>query len=130
MHTARPIAYLNKKWLCFNGKSYFMMEYISGMHAGDFFAQHPQHEKNAEIIKRIMNLLSNITKLKITHGDLKITNILIDTKEKPILIDLDGAAEHASSSSLHGAWKREIKRFLKNFKDQPELMEKFRAELN
>lgn len=128
--TAKPIAFIEKICLGLRGKSYFVMEYVSDKHAGEYFAQHPtQDEKASEMVTRITALLKNLAKLNITQGDLKVTNFLINHHEQPVLIDLDGAAEHVSLSSLRGAWRREIKRFLKNFRDQPSICEKFREEL-
>ncbi len=126
--TAKPIAFIEKKWLGFRGKSYYVTEYVSSEHAGDYFAS-INPEKITEMVKQIGTLLKNIAKVEVTHGDLKITNILIDANKKPILIDLDGAAEHSSLSSLRSAWRKEIKRFLRNFDDKPLISKQFKAEL-
>lgn len=128
--TAKPVAFIEKKWLGLRGKSYYVTEYISGEHIGDYFQQHQTDESQiTAMIKHIITLLKNIAKLEITHGDLKMTNILIDQEKQPVLIDLDGAAEHVSLSSLRSAWRKEIKRFLANFSHQPALLEKFKTEL-
>ena len=68
-------------------------------------------EKIQNMVKRISLLLKNVAKVEITHGDLKITNILINAAEQPVLIDLDGAAEHGSLSRLRKAWQNELARF-------------------
>ncbi len=131
VNTAKPVAFIERKLLGFRGKSYFVMEYIPGEQANLFFAKHRQEEaKTAAMLARVVHLLRSTAKLEITHGDLKITNILINNREQPVLIDLDGAQEHASLSSLRFAWQKEIKRFLRNFEDQPSLREKFKLELN
>ena len=128
--TAKPVAFIEQRYLGLRGKSYYVTEYISGEHVGDYFMRNrAEEDKVAEMIKRMTALLKNTAKLEITHGDLKITNILVNANEYPMLIDLDGAVEHASLSSLHGAWRKEIKRFLQNFRDQPSLRERFKMEL-
>jgi serine/threonine protein kinase len=63
-----------------------------------------------------------------THGDLKITNILIDEHEHPVLIDFDGAKEHASKARLKKSWHEEIKRFLANFASNPAISNQFKVE--
>lgn len=124
--TAKPIAFLEKRYLGFRGKSYYVTEYVSGEHAGEYFDRNYKDDSKVnEMVKRITTLLKNIAKLEISHGDLKISNILINQQEQPVLIDLDGTAEHISLSSLQKAWRKEIKRFLKNFQNQPVIGERF-----
>lgn len=127
--TAKPVGFIDKKYLGWRGKSYFISEYISAMHLGNFFAEHQNEEQTDNMIKQVTQLLKNLSKLKITHGDLKETNILIDENLQPVLIDLDGMVEHQSTMGLRAAWRKEIKRFLANFKDKPALEEKFKAAL-
>jgi tRNA A-37 threonylcarbamoyl transferase component Bud32 len=129
--TAKPVAFIEKRFLGCRGKSYYVTEYISGEHAVAYFVQNrAQEEKTTEMIKRLTTLLKNTAKLDITHGDLKMTNILINANDYPVLIDLDGAIEHASLSSLDSAWRKEIKRFLQNFHDQPTVRDRFTMEFN
>lgn len=124
--TAKPIAFIERNILGFRGTSYYITEYISGDNAGEFFNRHEvNEEKTKSMVKRLSELLKNITKLNVTHGDLKITNILIDKQEQPVFIDLDGAKEHLSRLSLSQAFRKEKKRFLKNFSDQPTLWNQF-----
>lgn len=126
LHTALPVAFIEKRFFMFRGKSYLITEYIHGQHIGDYFKQHTNDDL---MIERVTQLLKNIAKLEITHGDLKMTNILVAENLQPTLIDLDGAAEHLSISSLDKAWRREIKRFLRNFENQPALLKQLRQEL-
>lgn len=130
VQTAKPIAFIEKRFMGLRGKSYYITEYVSGEHAGQYFTKHEQQEvKVTRMIDRVTQLLKNIAKCEVTHGDLKATNILINTREEPIMIDLDGAKEHVSLSGLRKAWQKEIKRFLKNFRDQPALRSRFKNEL-
>lgn len=128
--TAKPVAFVEKRFYGLRGKSYYVTEYVAGENAGEFFG-HRKHagDKVLDMIRRITALLKGVAKLEITQGDLKATNILINAHGQPVLIDLDGAAEHASLSSLRSAWKKEIKRFLQNFQDHPSILAKFKDEL-
>lgn len=129
IRTAKPVAFIEKRFLGLRGQSYYVTEYVSGEHVAEYFTRHRNsEEKTSRMVKSVTDLLKSIAKLKITHGDLKATNMLIDANEQPVLIDLDGALEHASLSSLRNAWRKEIKRLLDNFRDQPSLCEKFNLE--
>jgi tRNA A-37 threonylcarbamoyl transferase component Bud32 len=128
--TATPVAFLENRVLGMCGVSYYVTEYISGEHAGDYFAHHSDNpEKIQNMIKRISSLLKNVAKIEVTHGDLKITNILVNAAQQPVLIDLDGAAEHSTQSGLRKAWQKELLRFLANFSTNPGLQKKFEMEL-
>lgn len=128
--TATPIAFIENHTFGVKGVSYYVMEYISGEHAGDYFARNSlKSDKVLNMIKRISALLKSVAKIEVTHGDLKITNILINAAEQPVLIDLDGAAQHASVSGLRKAWQKELARFLENFHANPVLRKKFEVEL-
>jgi tRNA A-37 threonylcarbamoyl transferase component Bud32 len=128
--TAKPVAYIEHRYLGFRGKSYFITEYIPGSHANEFFMLHQHNFKKIdEMVASITTLLKNLLKLKLTHGDLKTTNILITPTDRPLLIDLDGTTEHLSTPALQQAWHKEITRFLKNFVNQPEILKKFQQTL-
>lgn len=128
--TAKPMAFIDKRFFCFRGKSYLVMEYIPGQDIAEYFQGVAGDEsKTNSMVKRIVCILKGLAMLDVTHGDLKSSNILIDQKDQPILIDFDGAVEHSNQSSLRTAWKKEIKRFFKNFDNQTSVKEKFVREL-
>jgi len=128
--TAHPVAYLESKKFGMRGVSYYVTEYVSGIHAGDYLNRNlSKSDKTQAMVKRISDLLKSVAKVDVTHGDLKISNILVNAREQPVLIDLDGAAEHPSLSGLRKAWHKELDRFLLNFKANPGLQKKFEMEL-
>jgi Ser/Thr protein kinase RdoA (MazF antagonist) len=52
--------------------------------------------------------------LRITHGDLKASNLLWDA-DRLVLIDLDAMCQHASPAGFARAWQRDRARFLRNW---------------
>lgn len=112
--TPKPIAYIEKKCLGMRSTAYYFCEYYSGVTADEYFQQQAENFK-LPMVKKLSQVLRNLAKLMISHGDLKLTNILINEQHQPVLIDLDGTKEHLSLSSLRAAWRDEIARFLKNF---------------
>jgi len=73
-----------------------------------------------------VQLLKNIHALNISHGDLKITNIMI-SESKPVIIDLDSMKQHSNKYFFNKAKTRDIKRFLKNWQDTPSLAKLFQS---
>ncbi|SRR5579883_155672 len=117
--TARPIAFIEKHFLGFRGKSYFVMEAIDAPHVGEYFSPFRSDNDNFVLVaERVMQLIKNLTQINLTHGDLKKTNILIKN-DYPVLIDLDGMTEHFSKFRLNRAYHKELKRFMKNWDSQP-----------
>lgn len=119
--TAKPVAYIENQVVGLRGKSYFIMEYVDAPHAGQYFENYTlDNSEFTEIAERIVRLFSNLARLWITHGDLKMTNILIKN-QRPIIIDLDGMLEHNTILGLNRSYRKEMERFMKNWQDQPNL---------
>ncbi|HLB57431.1 MAG TPA: lipopolysaccharide kinase InaA family protein, partial [Gammaproteobacteria bacterium] len=119
--TAKPVACIEYRFLGLRSKSYFIMEYIEGPHLGNYFSRYRYGDAEAEkVAERVVNLFKNLGELRMTHGDLKMTNILV-ANNHPVLIDLDGMIAHRSAASFRRAFKKEINRFMKNWEDQPDV---------
>ncbi len=120
--TAKPVAFIEKRFFGLRGKSYFIMEKVPGENLIDFFANYssddPHEPHYVKVAVRVATLLKNLAKLLLSHGDLKATNILVQD-ERPVLIDLDGMIEHHSQGEMRRAYRREIRRFMRNWENQP-----------
>lgn len=62
----------------------------------------------------ITTLFATLHRLKISHGDLKATNLLWH-EGKVWLIDLDATTQHRSEVAYHKAWRRDRERLLRNW---------------
>ena len=115
--TAKPVAFIEKRFMGLRGRSYLLMEYTGSEHAGEFFVNHVEDQAGSQFVaQQMMALFEGLARLRITHGDLKMTNILIH-KYKPLLIDLDGMHEHRTAKGFKRAFQQEIKRFMFNWRD-------------
>ena len=123
--TPKPLAFIEKRFLGLRQRSYFIMEYVEGPHAGEYFSRYRSDENEfTQVAKRIVVLLNQLAELQITHGDLKMTNILIN-HERPLIIDLDGMQEHQHSLSFKRTFKKEMGRFMRNWESFPSVRELF-----
>lgn len=124
--TAKPVAFIEKRFLGLRRQSYFIMEFVEGQRADAFFdAASLNSEQSSAIAKRIISLFFQLARLRLSHGDLKITNILLTPQQEPVLIDLDGMREHRSSRSLWQRFSKDLERFLENWRERPELRQLF-----
>jgi len=92
--TPKPLAYIEqRRWLLI-WQSYLVTEYIEGQELRNFLRDNKTSEEERSIaMRQVKNLLDKMGKYRITHGDLKHTNILV-TENGPVLTDLDAMKVH------------------------------------
>jgi len=92
--TPKPLAYIEQYKGKLVWKSYLITEYVEGQKLYDFLRDDNITEQQwLNKIQQVVKLLDKMGKYRITHGDLKHTNILI-TDNGPVLTDLDGMKVH------------------------------------
>jgi tRNA A-37 threonylcarbamoyl transferase component Bud32 len=123
--TAQPVALLEtRKYGCVRGKAYFLSKYVDAPDAVQFFKQTTSTAQRSDGIKNICSLLYKLYLLKISHGDMKATNIKILGCE-PVLIDLDAMQQHKYTSAAEAAHVRDLKRLMHNWQNEPALYNAF-----
>ena len=102
--TPRPLAYIEQRKNKLVWKSYLVTKYVEGQKLYDFL-QHNKagQQEHSKVTQQLRELLDKLQKHRISHGDLKHSNILV-TENGPILTDLDGMKVHT------GNWLFKIKR--------------------
>jgi tRNA A-37 threonylcarbamoyl transferase component Bud32 len=123
--TARPVALVETKWLGLKGKAYFLTAYVDAPDMAQFFATTNDKRLRSEAIKQVVQLFYRLHLLKISHGDMKASNIKVLTDGSPLLIDLDSMRQHCTDSFAQKNHVRDIKRFMQNWKDTPSLYNAF-----
>jgi len=92
--TPRPIGYIDRRRGLLTWKSYLITEYVQGQILHHFLRDvNVTQERRSAVAKQVAELLDKLGKYRITHGDLKHTNILI-TETGPVLTDLDAMKVH------------------------------------
>ncbi|MEY3651100.1 MAG: hypothetical protein RLZZ351_465, partial [Pseudomonadota bacterium] len=128
--TPKPIALIEKRWWGLRGKAYFLSEYLDAPDAHDYFAKIKNKKLQTVAIKNIVDLFYRMHLLKLSHGDMKSSNIkLLDGN--PSLIDLDSMRQHRCDFFALKAHVQDLRRFMQNWQAQPALynmfVEKFTA---
>ena len=119
--TPRPIAFVEKRTGPAKRTSYFVSEYVSGQSYRDYFsvARASQDSKN-RLAGRLADMLATLARYRVGHGDMKATNLII-VAGSPYLVDLDGMRQYKSAAGFDRAHQRDIRRFLENWADQPDV---------
>lgn len=92
--TPKPLAYIEKRKGLLLWQSYLVTEYVQGQNLHGFSQNDcitEQHRKR--VVQQVVELLERLGKYRISHGDLKHSNILI-TDNGPVLTDLDAMKAH------------------------------------
>jgi UDP-glucose:(heptosyl)LPS alpha-1,3-glucosyltransferase len=122
--TAKPVALLEKRCGPLRGTSYFISEYIAGTRLDAYLTETSTPEEQLFISEKILALFKRLADMRLSHGDLKATNILMVGSE-PFLIDLDAMRLHQLNWRWRKARQRDWQRFLKNWQNEPEIQKTF-----
>jgi tRNA A-37 threonylcarbamoyl transferase component Bud32 len=111
--TPRPLALVEQRAGPLRGKAWLITEYCDGESLAERYPD-PDTAPPAAELDAIGALLGQLVAARISHGDLKATNLLW-CDGKPHLIDLDAMRQHASAAVFRRAWEKDSARFLRNW---------------
>ncbi|MDY6972153.1 MAG: lipopolysaccharide kinase InaA family protein [Thermodesulfobacteriota bacterium] len=129
IRTAKPIAFVEKRWGPFRSKAYFVTEYVDGLDLRSLFHSDGQQKTDKETLarqfKELFQLLANAS---ISHGDCKTTNF-IAARDGLSILDLDAMREHRLKWRAYSALRGDLERLMQNWEDLPEVENTLRKEL-
>ncbi len=85
-----------------------------------------QYHAPDTLAPKLREIFQTMAKNRITHGDLKATNIIIDQEGRPHFIDNDDASLHHSQRRYEKARQKDERQFLRNWESDPALHDLFR----
>lgn len=114
IETPRPLGFVEKSKGHFIQESYYISEYTDAVSLYTFLANPALTQADREkMADRIVELMVQLGKRRLTHGDMKRTNILVGD-EKLILIDLDSMKLHGVGLTCQLEIAQDIKRLAKD----------------
>jgi tRNA A-37 threonylcarbamoyl transferase component Bud32 len=122
INTPLPVALIEQRIGPFRSVAFLVTEAISAL---------PLNKATAQGVDCVGEVATQIKKLaasKISHGDMKATNLLVKGNEV-YLIDLDAMKQHHSEHSFKEALAADMERFMRNWSDQPEVHKAFKVQL-
>jgi tRNA A-37 threonylcarbamoyl transferase component Bud32 len=109
--TPKPLVYFEQRRGFLIWKSYLVTEYADGLSLYHYQRdENIPSEKRKMAMQEVKNLLHEMAGYRITHGDLKHTNILI-TEKGPVLTDLDSMRFHKCNITFRARRDKDILRF-------------------
>jgi len=110
--TPKPLVYIEQYSGPLVWKSYLVTEYVRGRNLYNFLQDTNVFEEDrSAAAQKIAELLDKLSKHRITHGDLKHTNILV-TDNGPVLTDLDGMKTHKWNWTCKAKQTKDWERFI------------------
>jgi len=110
--TPRALALVEERRGALRGRAFFIAEHCPGVNLLTLLD--PAREPEPAMQQVLRELFALLYRLRITHGDLKATNLLWHAG-RIVLIDLDALTEHRSASAFARAWRRDRERLLRNW---------------
>ena len=110
--TPLPLAVLEERRGLLRGRAFLVTEYCPGASLLDTLVA--DSVPHAELAREIPALFGMLGRLRITHGDLKASNLLWYAGRLQ-LIDLDAMTQHRSTAAFRRAWQRDRARLLRNW---------------
>lgn len=112
--TPRPLALIEQRFGPLRGKAWLITDFSEGENLASRYPETgtlvPPETELAVLGKLFRQLLA----ARISHGDLKATNLLWDGG-RISLIDLDAMRQHGSNVTFRRAWRKDCERFLSNW---------------
>lgn len=129
VNTPARIAVIQEWMGPFKLRSWFVSQYIHGIDLDHYLYarehnQHPEEKRIKTVYDAASRLFKNLKAHRLTHGDLKATNILL-SEDKLYLIDLDAAHQYRFGPGLKRARLKDWHRFMKNWQRQAEVQRIF-----
>jgi tRNA A-37 threonylcarbamoyl transferase component Bud32 len=116
--TPQPLAVIEKRWGPLRGRGYFIMEYLPG-NSIDRVIKNSAADLTmlTRCADLLLQLLKRLHQLRLSHGDLKASNLLL-FDDQLYMLDLDGMQKHHSTRRFRVAFQRDIKRLLQNWQHE------------
>ncbi len=110
--TPQPLAMREERVGPLRGRAFLVTAHCAGVDL--LRALDPDSEPSLAMQAAIRQLFCTLCELRITHGDLKATNLLWADGQL-VLIDLDAMVQHRQVRAFEREWRRDRQRFLRNW---------------
>ena len=121
IQTPQPMLMYERRCLGLRGRAYFVAAYSPWPDAGTFFAQSKDAALRAQVVSALVMLCYQWYLLKISHGDLKASNLQVTDQGEIVVIDLDSMQQHRRTQMALRAHARDLRRLLQNWQAETSL---------
>jgi len=112
--TPTPLGFIENRVFGLRHTAYFICDYEP---AQELLSVYQQRQPTADELSQIKTIFDVLEQAQISHGDLKASNLLLDSEGKILIIDLDAIQEHRCSGNFQQAFNKDKARFIANWHD-------------
>lgn len=112
--TPAALAVVENRFGPLHGRAWLITAWCNGPSLRELFAGRENELPNAAEARALTDLFSALHRHRITHGDLKASNLLW-SEGRFHLIDLDATVQHRNATAYLKAWRRDRTRLLQNW---------------
>lgn len=124
--TARPVALIEQRFGPFRGKAWFIMQAVPGPHLSKYVIDSSiSGQERMVVVEQFIRFLQIMCREQFSHGDMKATNFIIHDGQL-VVVDLDSLRGHQKYSDFERAFRRDLRRFFRNWDELPEIKGLFR----
>ncbi|CAA6692805.1 MULTISPECIES: lipopolysaccharide kinase InaA family protein [unclassified Lentimonas] len=128
--TARAVAVYEDTSQRLPGLRYLLMEEIDGQLLPDYIEACGTALARIEAVAdAFAQIWESLGRLRAAHGDLKATNLIVGSDGRLYLFDLDAFRFGLKPAAFERGREKDLRRFMKNWSDQPELLELFETKV-
>ncbi|WP_297813996.1 lipopolysaccharide kinase InaA family protein [uncultured Methylophaga sp.] len=114
--TPPVLGFVEHRWGPLRKQAYLISEYVdNATELSRVYASHSPSEPQLRQLRRIFGLMHEY---RLSHGDMKASNLLLTENGQVALIDLDAMREHRHDWSFERAFARDQRRFLRNWQNK------------
>jgi hypothetical protein len=120
LHTPNPVAMIEYRWGLIRRKAYYVMRFEPG-ESGLSTISNACIEQRERLLIDLQNDMQTMYTHNISHGDLKANNLLWTDQWGWSWLDLDGMRQYRFRFRFLKAWRKDMRRWLKNWQGQPQI---------
>lgn len=111
--TPEVLGFVEHRFGPFRQRAYLVSEYVE--HASELSQVYTNEVPKEPELKQIRRIFSLMREYRLSHGDMKASNLLLTQSGQVELIDLDAMQEHRYDWTFQRAFVRDQQRFMKNW---------------
>jgi tRNA A-37 threonylcarbamoyl transferase component Bud32 len=128
--TGRALAAYEDARESLSGLRYLLMERITGQLLPDYVESCGGDLARIDAVAAdFAQIWASLARLRAAHGDLKATNLIVGEDGRLYLFDLDAFRFGLGARAFERGRAKDLKRFMKNWADRPELAQLFETKL-
>ncbi|MFQ6403947.1 lipopolysaccharide kinase InaA family protein [Methylophilus sp. 'Pure River'] len=115
MLTPQPLLMYERRYCGMRGRAYFVSAYSPWPDAQAFFQQCHDQALRQHVVQQLVTLCYQWFLLKVSHGDMKASNLQVTDRGDIVVIDLDSMQQHHRTQMALRAHAKDIRRLLQNW---------------